>query len=267
MLTSLAPFPSRRRLRRVLTLGIATASLVAPAGAQSAGDGANAHYETRAELEAQAQQAEAQHRTGEAWLLRTRLKDGDFQEGDRILYSLRAADQLVEMAGPGNRLDTLIVRAGKMIQFPSMADLSLAGVLRSELADRITKHLSTYIHDPVVHVSPLLRIGVLGHVVHQGYFYASPDVLLTDLLMQAGGMSGDGDLRDVTIHRGSDVIWKAADVRTAFSDGLSLDRLHLRAGDEVEVGAQSKFSWMSVVQVGASLVAIVTAVVTLQRIR
>ena len=241
---------------------MALASLGTAARAQSGpvGDGAVAHYETRAELEAQAKEAEAQHRTGEAFLLRARLNDGDFQEGDRILFGLVGGNQLIGMPGTGSQMDTLVVKSGKVIRFPNLGDLSLAGVLRSELADRITAHLATYVKNPVVQVSPLLRIGVIGHVVRQGFYYTSADVLLPDLLMQAGGLAADGDLKQVTIHRGADVIWKARDVQTALSDGLSLDRLHLRAGDQIEVGAASHFAWAPVIQIAATLAALLLAV-------
>ena len=241
---------------------MALGSLGTVAGAQGSptGDGVATHLETRAELEAQAKEAEAQHRTGEAFLLRARLTDGDFQEGDRILFGLVGGNQLIGMPGTGSQMDTLVVRTGKMIRFPNMADLSLAGVLRSELAERITAHLAKYLQNPVVRVSPLLRIGVIGHVLRQGFYYTSADVLLPDLLMQAGGLSADGDLKQVTIHRGADVIWKAQDVQTALSDGLSLDRLHLRAGDQIEVGAVSHFAWTTVLQVAGTLAAVFVAV-------
>lgn len=234
-------------------------SSLAGAQTQQASDDAR-HYETRADLEAQAKQAEAQHRTGEAWLLRNRLKDGDFQEGDRILFGLQAGNQLIGLTGSATRMDTLVVRAGKVLQFPQLPDLQLDGVLRSELSDRISQHLAEFVRDPSVRVMPLLRIGILGRVIRQGYYYTSADVLLADVLMLAGGPQPDGDLRNVTIRRGGEVIWNSQDVRAALADGLTLDRLHLRAGDEVEVGQQRQFSWLVAVQVAAAVVGIVTLI-------
>ena len=61
----------------VLT-GLARAQTVRPAGSTR-------DLEDRAALETQAADAEAQHRTSEAWLLRSRLQKGDFQDGDRIV--------------------------------------------------------------------------------------------------------------------------------------------------------------------------------------
>src|SRR6185437_15154439 len=85
---------------------MALASLATSARAQAGptGDGVATHLETRAEIEAQAKEAEVQHRTGEAFLLRARLTDGDFQEGDRILFGLVGGNQLIGMPGGDNQM-------------------------------------------------------------------------------------------------------------------------------------------------------------------
>ena len=224
-----------------------------PAG--SAYGGQTQAFETRSQLEAQAQDAEAHHRTGEAWLLRTRLQRGDFQEGDRIFLALQGAVTFQ---------DTLTVRAGKLLQLPKMGSLSLEGVLRSELADRVKEHVAKFLRDPAVRVTPLVRLSVLGQVNHPGYYYSSADLLLTDVLMFAGGPTGQADLGKVTIRRGPDVIWNAADVSTALSDGLSLDRLHLRAGDEITVGERSHFPWLAIVQIASVAAGVLVAVRSLR---
>jgi len=214
-----------------------------PLAAQDTSNGA-VQFETRAELEAQQKDAEAQHRTSEAWLLRNRLQNGDFQEGDRIVLVLH---------GSPSAADTLIVRAGRVLQLPRMADLQLQGVLRSELNAKVTAHLAEYLKDPTSRATPLLRIGVLGHVGRPGYYYTPADVLLSDAIMRAGGPAGDADLTKIEIRRGSDVIWSHSDARTALTDGLSLDRLHLRAGDEIDVGGRSVRPWATVLQVSLAL--------------
>jgi hypothetical protein len=233
-------------MRAVIALAIASPCLAQDSSA------ARQQFETRADLEAQQQQAEAQHRTSEAWLLKTRLQNGDFQEGDRIVLVVQGNPKLS---------DTLTVRAGKVLQLPLMADLPLQGVLRSELPKRLTDHLAEYLRDPTARVTPLVRIGVLGHVREPGYYYTSADVLLTDIIMKAGGPAPDADMKHIVIRRGPDVIWSAADTRTALTDGLSLDRLHLRAGDEIDVSGQSNFPWGTFFTVAGSLVGIMLAFV------
>jgi hypothetical protein len=69
----------------------------------------------------------------------------------------------------------------------------------------------------------------------------------------------------MTIRRNGDTIWGAKDTRTAMSDGLSLDRLHMRAGDEVYVAEEHHFSWSTVFQASAAVLGVVVAIVTLAR--
>jgi hypothetical protein len=222
---------------------------VAPAG------GTRRQFETRAELEAQATAAENGHRTSEAWLLRTRLEKGDFQEGDRIWVVVEGANILTKP-------ETLVVqggKSGKIIQLPRMADLSLDGVLRSELVDRFKQHLAQYIKEPVVRATPLVRVAVLGSVGHPGYFYTAADIPLSDVIMQAGGPGGNADLGKVSIRRGSEVIWDGKDTQAALADGLSIDQLHMRAGDEIDVGEKRHFPWSTTL---AIVIPIITVIVT-----
>ncbi len=187
--------------------------------AQATAVDAGPELESRSTLEAEAAKAEAQHRKSEAWLLRTRLQKGDFQDGDRIIVKLLGQIQL-----PGN--DTVTVRAGKVLPLPQMADLPLEGVLRSELQPKLSSHIAKYLRDSTVRATPLLRMAVLGQVRNPGYYYVH-----------------------MIIRRGTDIIWNAQDTRTALADGMSLDRLHLRAGDELYVDdIKGSIDWTKIVQ-------------------
>src|SRR5688572_12189550 len=147
-----------------------------PSSAQSAL--ADRSFETRVELVEQAKTAEAQGDQGKASLIRYRLDHGDFREGDRIV---------VTVPGTGGFSDTLVVRSGKRLQLPQMADLSLDGVLRSELTPQLSTYIAKYLRDPLVRANPLVRVGVLGSVTRPGYYYVAADSPLSDLLMSAGG--------------------------------------------------------------------------------
>ena len=211
-------------------------------------------FETREELKAQVVLAEKQSRTQEAWLLKVRLERGDFQEGDRII---------VMSEGTRPTLDTLQVRSGKVLQFPGLGEMSLVGVLRSELNEAIRTYLAKYLTSPVVRATPLLPIAVLGNVAQPGFYYTPADVVLRDVIMRAGGPAGDADLSKIVIRRSGEVIWNADATRIALSDGLALDALHLRAGDEIFIPQRRRFNSQVLFGVISTSIALIAAVVSL----
>lgn len=191
--------------------------------------GAESKYESRAVLEGKAREAENADRALEARVLRSRLYTGDFQDGDRIVVVLESNPAAT---------DTMQVQAGRVLHFPKMSEVSLKGVLRSELAETLRRHLSKYLTNPGVRAIPLLPVAVAGNVRNPGFFYAPADYLLRDLITRAGGPAPEADVSKTEVRRGGETIWNVRAVRLAFTEGMSLDRLHLRAGDEVYVPAQ-----------------------------
>jgi protein involved in polysaccharide export with SLBB domain len=247
----------RQAVRSYLSLVALAASMGGVVAAQTPTSETPSQFETRADLEAQLKIAESGNRTSEAFLLRNRLEKGDFQEGDRIVFNLHSTAATLAS-------ETLTVRAGKVVQLRQMDDLPLDGVLRSELRDRVIKHLSKYLRDADARVTPLMRINMMGSVGRPGFYDTSADLLLSDMVMKAGGPTGDADLNKVTIRRAATVIWNENDTRTALADGLSLDRLHLRAGDQIEVGIRHHIQWWNIITTGLGLI---TLGVTLIRLR
>lgn len=227
----------------------------AEAKAQSSPAGPSRDLETREALEQQAQAAERQGRSGEAFLLRSRLQRGDFQEGDRIVINL---------LGTTTFHDTVTVRAGKLLPLPRMGDVPLEGVLRSELTSRVSSHLAKFLRDSSVRATPLLRLAVLGEVQQPGFYYVSADVLLSDVLMKAGGPGGDADLSKLEIRRAGETIWDAKSASAALAEGMSLDRLHLRAGDEILVGERRRRNWPQILQGGLAALSLVVGLIALR---
>lgn len=209
-------------------------SIGRPAIAQSSVE-PRQNFETRAQLDSQAKAAEANRQKSEAFLIRHRLERGDFRDGDRILVRIVRAGAAFS--------DTVVLRNGKKLQLPEVGDVSLEGVLRSELVAKVTDHLSKFIRDPAVQATQLVRVGILGSVVRPGFYYVPADVPLSDVLMVSGGPTSVGDLDKISVRRDGDVIIDEKNTRAALTYGMSLDLLHMLAGDEISVGQQKQFSW------------------------
>jgi protein involved in polysaccharide export with SLBB domain len=229
---SVAAYAPRRHHDRVIRFAIllsaccvAIASVPGTAGGQTA----TGALSSRDELSAAATHAEQSRNPLQAAAIRERLRDGDFQVGDRIILTVFS---------DAARTDTLVVRAGLVIDLPGKAVLPLSGVLRSELRNRVTAEVLKYVKADRVDVTPLTRIAVLGEVARPGYFALRSDVPITDAIMQAGGPTASADIERSVVRRASREYRSADETRQAVANGLTLDQFGLSAGDELVVGRQ-----------------------------
>ncbi|HEV8304165.1 MAG TPA: polysaccharide biosynthesis/export family protein [Gemmatimonadales bacterium] len=150
----------------------------------------------------------------------------DFQAGDRIL---------LRVEGDSVLSDTFTVVAGPALRLPSVGEISLAGVHRADLETYLTRELSRYLKDPVVHARALIRVAVLGEVLHPGFYAVPLDLVLADALMVAGGPTQDAKVDKLRIVRSGASVWSGSRLQTAIARGSTLEDLRLRAGDRIEV--------------------------------
>ena len=261
----------RRATRTILAMtllaGVATAchhnSPPAMIMAPAAGDSAHSEA-TRTQLQALAITTEhdaatasdasvRQQRQMQAATIRARLRDGDFDVGDRILLSIRG-DSLMS--------DTVTVRAGRMIRLENMPDISLQGVLRSELQDYLSTQLARYIKRPDIQTTSLVRVAVMGAVNKPGYYQLPADIAMADAIMIAGGPNTNADVDRTTVKRGNDLVYSSVMLGQEVAKGATLDQLNIRPGDEIRIGERHHTNWAliaSIVGISAGLIS--TAVV------
>ena len=239
---------TRAAMRGVL-LTIALAVPV-PGIAQEAPIG-GAQRATRAALAERVAQLEQQSSAGslsgsaktraasELSAIRMRLQQGDFHVGDRFVITLRQ-DAVTA--------DTASVRDSLKVSVASLPDVSLAGVLRSELDERMTAHVARYLRGVTVRTSVLTRIAIFGAVRAPGFYYASPDRPVSDVVMIAGGPVELANLNEFEISRGSVKLLKAKDSKRAIKEGRTLEQLDVQSGDEVRIPTRKKINWPALVQ-------------------
>lgn len=208
---------------------------------------------SRDDLSAAVTKAEGSGNHMQAAAIRARLRDGDFQAGDRILLTIFS-----DVA----HSDTLVVREGPVVDLPGKAVLPLSGVLRSELKDRVTAEVLKYVKAVQVDAIPLTRIGVLGEVARPGYFAIRSDIPITDGIMLAGGPTASADIGHTVVKRAGREYRSAQETQQAIAKGLTLDQFGLSGGDELVVGHQRQLinqSTTAVVGMLASLGALFLA--------
>jgi protein involved in polysaccharide export with SLBB domain len=221
---------------------------------------------TRAELSAAASQAEIAATSGEparraqsamfAAAIRERLRDGDFQVGDRVV---------VTIISDAVHRDTVVVRTGRFLDLPGMIVVPVIGVLRSELRDRVAGEVLKYVKAEQIQVTPLMRVGILGAVARPGFFAFASDLPLTDAIMGAGGPTGTADVDRSIIRRRNQEFRSSDETRKAIATGLTLDQFGLNAGDELVVGQRSDFGVSKALGIGGAFASVLTLFVALRR--
>jgi protein involved in polysaccharide export with SLBB domain len=176
-----------------------------------------------------------------AAMIRDRLENGDFKPGDRVAIFVQ---------GEPNLPDTVMVEPGPQITLPLFGSISLSGVLRSEIQEHLTRELGKIIHDPVVRAHGLMRLSIQGSVGRPGFYVVPADVLVTDVLMMAGGPAGDAKLDKLRIERGSQRILEGEVMQDALLQGRTLDQLNLQAGDQIYLPRKGASMWPGVLRYG-----------------
>jgi polysaccharide export outer membrane protein len=160
--------------------------------------------------------------------------------GDRIALTVE---------GPQAFADTAVVRDGLILQLGTFGDISLAGVKRSDIQPYLTKQIGKFIKDPVVHAIPLVRISILGEVGKPGFYTVPSDMLLSDIVMRAGGPTGNADLNKTVVKREGTEILSQQQAQAALANGETLDQLRIAPGDEIVVGQKSNFGFGTILQI------------------
>lgn len=234
---------------RVLRLALFLCVLPLSLAAQSA-PMAGAQRATRTELAARLQQLEslvasagrADQRSkllAEQTAIRARLENGDFKVGDRFVMTVRF-DSV--------RVDTASVRDSLVVSILNLPDLRLQGVLRSELDERLNQHVARYIRNASVRSNVLTRIAVLGAVRAPGFYYASPDRPVSDILMLAGGPAPEANLGRFELRRGTTTLVEGKKSRELLESGRTLEQLDVQSGDEFRIPMKRKVNWGLVIQ-------------------
>jgi protein involved in polysaccharide export with SLBB domain len=201
----------------------------------------------------------------EASAIRERLTNGDLRVGDRFLVSLTV--------GGASGVDTAVVRDSLLVTLGAsmvpvlgvLPDLSVRGVLRSEVQDVVELHVKKFIRDPVVRVNVLTRVSVMGAVGRPGFYFLDPERLLTDAITAAGGPGASADLERTTVRRDGREIIGQKNARQAIREGRTLDQLTIRSGDVITVGTKKERNWASIAQIGLLVLTTLLAVIGVLR--
>lgn len=186
-----------------------------------------------------------------------RLARGDFREGDRFALVVRGEEELT---------DTFTVMSGPVVRLPVVGNVSLEGVLASELEDHLRTVISEVLRAPEVQARAMLQIQVSGEVANPGFYLVTADALVSGVIMMAGGPTTDAKIDEVEIQRGpwrpDAPVQSLADVSLA---SMSVNTLGLRGGDRIMVPSEGGVEFGQILQWAAIIASTAASIVILSR--
>ncbi len=150
--------------------------------------------------------------------------NGALRTGDRILLTVEGEPTLS---------DTFTVRPGPEIELPAYGAIGLEGVRRDDLQENMTRKLSRFIKNPVVHARALVRVAVLGEVNHPGFYSVPTDAMFADVINAAGGPTHEADLKKLHIDRVGVIMEQGPPMQRALASGATLAQRDVESGDEI----------------------------------
>lgn len=167
--------------------------------------------------------------SNQALLLRERLDVGDFLPGDQIALIVRQDQALT---------DTFSVERGQLLPLPYIDPVPMRGILRSELSDHLTEHISVVIREPDVRATALTRVSVLGQVVRSGFVLVDSDATLAEVITLAGGLGPGALIDELVIDRAGTNLWEASTFTAGPLEERTIDQLGMQSGDRLTIPGQ-----------------------------
>ena len=120
--------------------------------------------------------------------------------------------------------------------FPILGTREVAGLTPDSLRGLLRAGYGEYYSNPVLDVTVLRRISILGSVKKPGLYPVDPTVSLSEALAMAGGMTPNADRGDIRLLRSGRVL------REELDQGTLLGTTPIRSGDRIFVGQKSWFA-------------------------
>lgn len=172
--------------------------------------------------------------------IKNRLDNGDFKTGDLLVVTVDVENKA--------SVDTATVRDGGLISISRVPDVSVAGSLRSEVEEKVKKHVGTYFRSPEVRVNFTTRVTVIGAVGRKGSFNVSPDRPLSEIITVAGGGLPNAKLDQLVVRRGGKIVLSKKASKKVLIDGVTVEQAGIQNGDEIEIPGRRVITWQAVTQ-------------------
>ena len=191
-------------------------------------------------------------------VLLTCLAVGASAQGGGV--TLRPGDVIAIRVYPDSGLsDSVTVDDHGQATFRLLGPRRVAGIPWPAVRDSVAAAYARELRDPVLSLTPLRRIAVLGAVKRAGVYLVDPTMSFATVIALAEGAAPEGDLRRVRVVREGRTLLTRASVERLVVDA------DVRSGDQIFVDRRSWWALNSGAVVGPLISAVAIAVSVLAR--
>jgi protein involved in polysaccharide export with SLBB domain len=151
----------------------------------------------------------------------------------------------------------MVDEAGFLV-LPLVGEVQVAGKSVARLEEEMVRRYREFFRDPIILITPLYRINVLGAVAKAGLYPVDPTMTISDLLAQAGGLAPNGSYKKIHMLRGGSE--QQLDLSNPAKRAQEVGQLGLRSGDQIVVGEKGRAAW-EWVPVAASILGLTTTII------
>jgi len=221
---------NNKRFLRLLTIGFVAASVCAsPLAAQYSGRRDTSREDLGIRRDSLAARMvdmsgdELRESERELAAVEQRLRLGDYRAGDAIGLEVRGQPQWT---------GSFTVQPDQTLLLPGVPPIDLEGALYSEAPAIIEAGLATVLRDPQVEIDSRMRVAVVGEFKEPGYYDVSGSMLVSDVVMLAGGPTNAAATEKLKVRRMGETYVEGPALSAA---GLTLDDLGIMPGDAFQM--------------------------------
>jgi protein involved in polysaccharide export with SLBB domain len=158
---------------------------------------------------------------------------------------LRPGDALRITVWPNSDLGgEFVIDDAGYVHLPVLAEVRVAGIPVDRVREDLRRRYAEGIRNPVVNVTPVFTVIVIGAVQRPGVYTITPTHTLFDVLGMAGGLHSSAAGDRIRIVRPGEVV--RFDAARALERGEGMDAVRLRSGDQIVVPQGRQFEWRNI---------------------
>lgn len=117
------------------------------------------------------------------------------------------------------------------IEFPIGDVINVTTMTKDQLSQHIRSNYQNYMRSPNLIIKPLMRIAIIGGFTTPGFYYATYDMSLWQLIQTAGGLNNEDAITEINWERNGERV--IDDVIPYLENGVSLKNMGFKSGDMV----------------------------------